>query len=80
MDYPFNFNEDRSCYNEPQRIGDTEEFQLLEHALKRLLDMQNDMKEIISQVSKLKLLNQNKIETDILNRIQEICENHMPKS
>lgn len=78
MDYPF--NENRNCYNELQRIGDTEEFQLLKHSLERLLEMQNDMKEIISQVSKLKLLNRNNIETDILNRIQEICENHMPKS
>lgn len=80
MDNPFPFNDNRSYYNEPQRIGDTEEFQLLKHSLERLLEMQNDMKEIISQVTKLKLLNRNNIETDILNRIQEICENHMPKS
>jgi len=47
--------------------------------LRKLIEHQNSFKEILNQVKKLRIINQDKISGDLFNKIEEECIIHLPK-
>ena len=47
--------------------------------LHQLVDMQSTFKGIKEQISKLRIIHQDEISKDILNKIEKECDKHLPK-
>lgn len=47
--------------------------------LRKLIEHQNSFKEILNQVKKLRIINQDKISRDLFNKIEEECTKHLPE-
>lgn len=45
--------------------------------LRKLIEHQNSFKEIIEQINKLRVINQDKISKELLNKIEKECEKHL---
>ena len=47
--------------------------------LRKLIEHQNSFKEILNQVKKLRIINQDKISREVLSKIEEECTKHLPE-
>ena len=45
--------------------------------IRKLIEHQNSFKEIIEQINKLRVINQDKISKELLNKIEKECEKHL---
>ena len=48
--------------------------------LRKLIEHQNSFKEILNQVKKLRIINQDKISRELLSKIEEECTKHLPEA